>query len=768
MAKIFDVNTDVHESPNRNTFDLTHKRHMTGKAGVIYPFFCQPVVPTDSFEIDTAIGANLMPMWYPTQSNMRFIVHYFFVPNRIMQKGWKNQLEGLENENFPYMDVPISYWKTSSLADYLGVPTNVVTTDNQVIASYTCPINWVNDNTPAIFTCKMSRPSEIPEYNPTVNNFLKVIYEIYKGTWDESLWYPEGFNSLGVQDLYLPYGDTVNFNEAVGVISQSPLTPVKGNVLNYTFSFPGFSEGSDVRGTRTAQLLCVFDAKNIVNFNEDMSSFLSNISFDKIKFMQYMGVGDYSSQGYYRQTIYDVVSYNAAIGDCDDPRALLLVLPIDFESGTYAPSGVFPAINNTYVFTYNSPAGVSIEVSDFRQFCPYYNSQNTQDTVKISAFPFRAYDMIYNAYYRNSQGVQPFVVNGQTKYNEYLRTDADGADANQYELKSRNWELDAYTSCLPSPQQGDAPIISVDTLGRMRIMDEDGTTSTLELRDLQGEQGIEVKNVDIQNPEHARLAMRMATSGLTIADFRQGNALQRFLEQSLRSGYRYADFIFGHFGSAPKHQELDMPIFLGGYTQNIDVSKISNVSSSGNAPLGEFAGVGASFGGAKHNIKHYFDDYGWVIGVMMLVPDPAYSQILPKPFTYSSRLDWYFPEFSQLGLQPVTYEEVCPIQSHVEHLSNGSKLLTDTFGYQRPNHEYVWLPDTLHGLFRKELNGSVVNRRFGSRPVLGDNFLKIKPEEVNDIFSLTEKNDDIFIAQVVVDIKATRPIPRVVVPSLGR
>ena len=105
MAKIFDVNSDVHESPNRNTFDLQHKRHMTGKAGIIYPFFCQPVVPTDSFEIDTAIGANLMPMWYPTQSNMRFIVHYFYVPYRIMHDDWKNQLEGLEQEI-----LTVSFW----------------------------------------------------------------------------------------------------------------------------------------------------------------------------------------------------------------------------------------------------------------------------------------------------------------------------------------------------------------------------------------------------------------------------------------------------------------------------------------------------------------------------------------------------------------------------------------------------------------------------------------------------------------------------------
>ena len=135
MAKIFDVLSDIHESPNRNTFDLLCKRHMTGKAGVIYPFLAETVVPTDSFEIDTAIGANLMPMWYPTQSNMRFIVHYFYVPMRLLQKNWKNQLEGLQEENFPYMDVPADYYKTGSLADYLGIPTNLVLSEEEIVSS---------------------------------------------------------------------------------------------------------------------------------------------------------------------------------------------------------------------------------------------------------------------------------------------------------------------------------------------------------------------------------------------------------------------------------------------------------------------------------------------------------------------------------------------------------------------------------------------------------------------------------------------------------
>lgn len=755
MAKIFDVNLDTHESPNRNTFDLQHKRHMTGKAGYIYPFLVLPHVPTDSFEIDTGIGANFMPMWYPTQSGMRMIVHYFDVPYRLLHNGWKNQLEGLEPENFPYMNVDADYYKTSSLADYLGIPTNLVISERQLFSIPT----W--DNIPRIQSWSFS-----------------VILD------DELL------PSMGISLI-----DKIKFYGLTGVIGSEGLIG-NSNIGSHLFCNLGYSPAVPldlqdnhflfpfevITSQEVALLIVVFDAHKSPKYGGlcggASSSYPGLYDFrvpkDDVKFIHHTGFHDYSAQ--YEELVggetltwcgIDKESYNAAVAECEYPVVLTCVQ----VSGDGLSFGNFETniVKAHFDIRNYIPAGTNIPISEYPQYCPYYNVNNTVDTERISAFAFRAYEMCYNSFYRNWQGNQPFFVDGVQKFNEYLPTTEGGADTIRYELHTRNWELDAYTSCLPSPQQGDAPVISVNSFGRMSIMDTDGTTSVLELSDLEnGEKGLQVNNADIKNPEHARLATSLTTSGLSIVDFRQGNALQRFLEQSLRSGYRYADFIFGHFGKSPSHQELDMPVFIGGYTQSCDSNKVSNLSA-GDVPLGQFAGTMTSFGNSKHKVKHYCDDFGIILGLVMLVPDASYSQILPKHFLYKSRLDFYFPQFSQYGLQPVTYEEFCPIQSHKEYVDGDSnKKLTDTFGYQRPNHEYVWMPDTLHGLFRTSLAGSVVNRRFGHRPVLGDDFLRVKPEDVNDIFAVTEVNQDIWIGQVICDIKATRPIPRVVIPSLGR
>lgn len=738
MANIFNVQSELHENPNRNNFDGTHKRHMTGKFGYIYPFLCQPVVPTDTWEIETAIGVNLMPMWYPTQSNMRFMCYYFYIPNRIIMKDWKNFSEGFTDAELPYLDWPAAWYETGSLADYLGVPTNLVLSEDTDFTLSQLPsrISWA-------------------AYGNTVN-IASQLSSVNVGRSFDFFFPAEVENSTRKI--------VSGVNTSMSFLILQPFKPLASNVI-----FLGDGEG--------------FIASEADSLSVCLAFFGSSVPFQRgnVQDLKFLGshchqvvpklspLTSFTLDGEEMNYVNGYLSENLYVY-C---AVVLYLSGVETTVYYYDESA---SANLPTEFKVKYSIGSNIDIASYENYSPYYSTGHTTDTVKVRSLAFRCYEMVYNSYFRDSHGVQPFVVNNEVQYNNYLTTDASGADVTHYQLQTRNWELDAYTSCLPSPQQGNAPVIAVNVDGRMRIAHDDGTTSTVQLRDLNGAAGVEVINseIDPEHPEDARTILSLATSGMTIADFRYGNALTRFLEQSLRSGFRYADFIFGQFGAAPKHQELDMPIFLGGYTQLVDTSKVTNVSDMSSlspdaAKLGQFAGVGASFDAQKHKIKHYFDDFGYVLGVMCLVPDAAYSQILPKHFSYSSRLDYYYPQFGQLGLQPITYEEICPIQSHAEYVNGDtSKLLTDTFGYQRPNHDLVWFPDTVHGLFRTSLSGSVIQRRFGSRPELSDEFMRISPKECNDIFSVTELGDDTWIGQVVCKITMQRPVPRVVVPSLGR
>lgn len=358
--------------------------------------------------------------------------------------------------------------------------------------------------------------------------------------------------------------------------------------------------------------------------------------------------------------------------------------------------------------------------------------------------------------------------NGKKGYNVFVSTDGDGADTTPYTLYRRNWESDFLTSALPSPQQGVAPLAGLTALGTIQVEDNNGnvTTATYETDDSDRFTG----RVSIHNPGESvsndiRISRdAMAKVGLSINDFRNVNALQRWLEVNMRKGMRYYDHIAGHFGDGPSRTELDMPIYLGGFNEDINVTSITQTSAgTADNPLGSYAGQANAFGGSKHSVNHYCDDYGYIMGIICIVPDPSYSQILPKYFLESSPLDYYYPEFSQLGMQPITYKEVAPLQSSLE-----GKSLTDTFGYQRPNYDMVQNIDTCHGQFRTSLHNLVIGRLFSSRPELGNDFLTIDPYEVNQIFAIQSPDADNFIGQIIIDMKMKRPVPRISIPSLGR
>jgi hypothetical protein len=95
---------------------------------------------------------------------------------------------------------------------------------------------------------------------------------------------------------------------------------------------------------------------------------------------------------------------------------------------------------------------------------PYYGSFNTgKDVIKISAYPFRAYEAIYNAYIRNTRN-NPFLLNGKKTYNRWITSEEGGADSSTpTSLMYANWQSDAYTTALTSPQQGVAPLVGLTT-----------------------------------------------------------------------------------------------------------------------------------------------------------------------------------------------------------------------------------------------------------------------------------------------------------------
>ena len=399
--------------------------------------------------------------------------------------------------------------------------------------------------------------------------------------------------------------------------------------------------------------------------------------------------------------------------------------------------------------------------------CPFYGSKfdEPESRLKISALPFRAYESIYNCFYRDSRN-NPLMLDGQPEYNKWLLTVEGGCDQTPYTLRYRNWEPDFLTTAVQSPQQGVAPLVGITTRGDMRFQDQEtGQVYTAKANLAEDGQSIESFTVMTPTmPEGNLLALGdMVTSGISISDFRNVNALQVWLETNMRKGMTFKDLIKGHFNVDVRFDELDMPEFIGGVSRSVQVHSVTQTSSDvEGSPLGSYAGQASLVGASGDSITHYCDEPGYIIGILSITPTPAYSQLLPKHFIKRNTLDYFSPEFGHVGFVPIKMKEVCPVQA----FSMGIDRLNDTFGYQRAWYDYLASTDEIHGLFRTSLRNYLMTRTFYLPPDLSESFLLVDPGQLNEVFASTTENDDKILGQIYYDVSVKRPIPRYGVPRL--
>jgi hypothetical protein len=414
---------------------------------------------------------------------------------------------------------------------------------------------------------------------------------------------------------------------------------------------------------------------------------------------------------------------------------------------------------------------------------PYYDSTSTNKNkqLKISAYAARAYESVYNAYFRDNRN-RPLYIDGQIEYNKWIPKNTGGADTYKYQLHYANWEKDSYTTAVQSPQQGVAPLVGITTYSdtetlddgtmrttsRVALVDEDGRKFGLSFESNEdGLLDVKYTELDANQPVNKpRSLIDLANSGISINDFRNVNCYQKFLELNMRQGYSYRDIIQGRFNVKVRYDELMIPEFLGGFSELVNMNAVTQTVQR--ADTGSYADqLGAMAGSAgvrrdSKTISCFCDEESIIIGVVYVVPVPIYTQVLPKHFLYRGLLDHFQTEFANVGFQPITYRELCPIQAYNE----SPDALYETFGYQRPWYELVQKLDTAHGLFRTSLRNFIMNRTFDSKPELSDSFLLVDENQVNDVFAVTDVSDKIF-GQIYFDMSAKVPIGRSWRPSLG-
>ena len=741
MANIFRKKDSYIDRVNRSTFDLSFVNNLTMKFGAITPVCLLPVSFGDSFQINARFNLQLLPTVFPIQTQLYVRLHFVYVRTRTLWEDWMSFFGGDETVTPPWMDpfgnnttsdsraifnIPDDL-QTGTLADYLGVPTTITGTFGKTLdANYSsldlgAPINLKGLSRGLLI--RPNSPSNVSELQSSIANSKLSTYfsaaAVYPSdgssandntSWFSYIFYTNNYAKELKKGsvIYLDFGfnfKVSDFGSKFGIfLFNSDSTILPTSIV---------ADCSLISGTLYAITL-----RETYSTSEQMSGFL--VSFKK-----------------------EII--------VDSPAIQKVIRPN--QDTYYVKKG-----STSLVYPFGSSEWTKPEVSN----CPFYAPSGIP-SIPLSALPFRAYEAYYNAFGRDIRN-NPFIVDGKPEYNKYVPSVKGGRDTYKYQLHYANWEPDAYTTALQSPQAGVAPLVGITSLGEATFRDAAGTEYHAQLET--AEDGDTVTGFQVKSSgapaDVVRNLIGMATSGISISDFRNVNSLQRFLEIRVRQSPRYKNLVKGLFDVNLDYDELMMPEFLGGISDTIPVYKVTQTTPTEGNPLGSFAGQGSLQSGMRHVIRKYCPEDGYILGVMSVVPAANYSQLLPPHFTRMSLLDWHFPQFNNISYQPMLYKHLCPYQAYAVNPQN----INNVFGYQRAYWDLISSFDEVHGEFRGSMRNFLINRVFDKAPELSKDFLLVNPDHVNDVFAMTSENGDKILGSIAFDITKKTTIPRNSIPHI--
>lgn len=767
---IFDATLDPNNEVKINNFDWQHANNFTTQIGTLTPIFCDMLPAHSEFRVNPRFALQFMPMVFPIQTRMKARMSWFRYPLRALWEDYRdfvgNFREGLEE---PYINPTNVYafqrmLTTGSLGDYLGIPTTVIGNysgyyESSAYTVYNRTTGFISNDQNAYSVFQLMRDS-IGQLSVVSGRYT---YFALSNTC------PFNSDVSGVSRVFPVPADqlkdgftSLTANVVLGSIDVS--TDLVEYIINNLIV--SIHVGPTGPNSIVRSVYSVLDGSLVIDeYSNDDSSITIKYTIPVLDYGQVMG---------------------------NEIMFMIFHIPktIDDSTRNVMPEcSAFGSITSETVAIINFGSSTQvIDISTINQ-TPWYASNRSDvsskdDLIKLSAYAFRAYEGIYNSYIRDNRN-NPYYIDGRAEYNKWIPTNAGGADNYVYELHQVNWERDFLTTAVQSPQQGNAPLVGLTTYqttrtsesgetvveNRVALVDETGKKFGVEFSsDEDGLTGVNYVELDngtkVMQP---RSLVDLPNSGISIADLRNVNAYQKFLELNMRKGYSYKDIVEGRFNVKVRYSDLLMPEYFGGVSRDVDVNSVTQTtdlnmavaSSSYAGALGSQAGLAGVRGETNANIQTFCDEESIIMGLLYVTPLPVYTQLLPKHFTYRGLLDHYQPEFNHIGFQPILYKEVCPIQS----FRDNPKSLSDTFGYNRPWYEYCQKYDQAHGEFRTTLNKFLMNRTFNSRPELSKSFLLVDPTQLNNVFSVTETTDKIY-GQVWLDITVKLPIARVAIPRL--
>ena len=409
----------------------------------------------------------------------------------------------------------------------------------------------------------------------------------------------------------------------------------------------------------------------------------------------------------------------------------------------------------------------------------------------INSLPFRAYNLIYNEWFRDENLIDPVVV-----------PLGDGPDnLSTYKLLKRAKRHDYFTSALPWPQKGPQVDINLasDSVVPVEMWSRTDPNSVMvanwnngvgihfegdiNYASMYSDTGGDfVQRYSEANPNVGTGLRAILSPNVTyrnhsntygngyandpfvswpsieINDLRQAFQIQKFYEKWARGGSRYTETLRVMFNVISPDARLQRPEFLGSGSTRINVIQTAQTSSTDStSPQSNLTAYGIS-GATRHGFTHSFVEHGYVVGIICARADITYQQGLSRMWSRRGIFDFYWPTLAHLGEQTILNQEI---------YAQGTSVDNDVFGYQERYAEYRYHPSQITGKLRSTDSTSLdvwhLAQKFDSLPTLSQDFIEENPpfKRVSAV-----QNEPIFFGDFWFDFKCLRPMPVFGVPGL--
>ena len=441
--------------------------------------------------------------------------------------------------------------------------------------------------------------------------------------------------------------------------------------------------------------------------------------------------------------------------------------------------------------------------------------EDLKDNIKdISLLPARAFALIYDEWFRDENNIQPMnIQKGDAATSEKLNNNP--WSVNNYLGKCPNVAKfhDYFTTCLPSPQKGDAvqaigtsvsPVntYSMAALGASSIEDRlssfegrpnlawarfelnsSGKTLTSLVKPVSPwayAVSVAGENIDpLTNSYLSGVTEQLESAGtsskvgmvpynlgvavnpITVNDLRLAFQTQKMLEKDARGGTRYREYILSHFGVSVADSRVQVPEFLGGKRSPLNVQQVAQTSqATTDSPLASLGAYSLSFG--QSGFSKGFTEHGYIIGVMCLRYHHTYQQGVERFAFRKNRLDFYDPVFANIGEQPVYKKELF-----------AGAAADDVFGYQEAWADLRYRPSRVSGQLASKATNTLDIYHFADEysnaPTLSGDFINETDSNFARTIAIADAQSadaDQFVFDIYCQNEAIRELPVYSVPSL--